>query len=112
MSKVPNLWKKNNEYTKDDVDIAETLAEQYNSAFTIEDTSNLPQIPSKPITKDKLTTFKVEVEQVKKLLKDLIPTKAPGVDKINPRILKEAAEQLALPITLLAKKSIEEGKLP
>ena len=110
-SKIPHLRKRNGELTTNDKEIADTLAQQYQSAFTIEDTQNIPEIPQKTVT-EKLLTFEIKQELVEKLLHNLIPTKAPGVDKLHPRILKEIADIISYPITEIAKKSLEEGELP
>ena len=111
-SMIPRLRKKNGDYTTSDLDTAETLAEQYNSAFTKEELSNLPNIPNKDLLTHKLTSFKLEQEDVLKVLKGLNPNKSTGVDNIHPRILKEAAQQIALPITIIAKKSLNSASLP
>lgn len=41
-----------------------------------------------------------EVE-IKKLLRDLKIDKAPGIDNIHPRFLKETAESITKPLTIL-----------
>ena len=111
-SMIPRLRKPGGDYTTSDVDIAETLAEQYNSAFTQEDATNIPNIPSKSLLTEKLTSFQIKHEAVLKILKSLDPNKSTGVDKIHPRVLKEAAEKVALPITIIANKSLKSAILP
>ena len=70
---TPRLKNKNGDYTTSDVDIAETLAEQYNRAFTQEDISNIPKIPSKTLQTDKLTSFQMDHKDVLKILKSIDP---------------------------------------
>ena len=47
-----------------------------------------------------------------KLLEDINSSKSPGPDRISPRILKEARNVLASPLSYLFSKSIAMGKLP
>ncbi len=51
-------------------------------------------------------------KEVADLLKELNTNKSPGPDKINPRVLQECAHQLSQPLTILFRRSLEEGKLP
>ena len=48
---------------------------------------------------------------MKQLVK-LKPNKSQGPDRIHPRVLKEAAKELAKPLTIIFTKSTEEGTLP
>ena len=45
-------------------------------------------------------------------LKSLNVNKSPGPDGIHPKILFEASEQLAYPLTFVFNKSIELGRIP
>ncbi len=49
---------------------------------------------------------------IEKLLKDLDPNKACGVDEIPPRILKEVAHELAPILTKIFQTSLDSGQLP
>ena len=51
-------------------------------------------------------------EQVYCKLRSLKPFKSPGPDGFYPRIIKEAAEQLSLPLYLIFSKSLDERFLP
>ena len=111
-SGIPNLKKKDNTFTKTAKDIAETLNEQYYSVFTDEDTSNIPDIPPKPLETPLLETFTVTEDDVLKGLKNLKPEKSPGIDGIHPRPLKELADVLAKPIHIIFQLSLSSGQLP
>ena len=109
---IPNLKKKDNTLTKTAKEIAETLNEQYYSVFTDEDTSNIPDIPSKRLTTPPLEEFTVTEEEVLKALNNLRTDKSPGIDGIHPRPLKELADVLAKPITMIFQMSLQTGELP
>ena len=60
-----------------------------------------------------LTEFKpVTTGMVKRLLKDLAPTKAPGPDDITPSELKMVAEKIASTVSILFNESLSSGLLP
>ena len=109
---VPNLKKPDGTLTSSDADIADTLNQQYSSVFTKENTSNIPDIPPKPLRTQQLQSFDISEEDVMKELKLLQPNKSPGVDGIHPRVLRELAEDLAKPVTTLLKRSLEAEELP
>ena len=54
----------------------------------------------------------VRVRWAKKALKELEVDTATGPDKLPARILRECAEELALPVTLLIRKLLSEGCWP
>ena len=93
-------------------EIAEVLNEQYFDSFTKEDITNIPTIPTKELITEALDSFHVTDADVLKLMKDLHPNKSPGIDGIHPRVLKELAEVLVKPITIIYKKSLAECELP
>lgn len=60
---------------------------------------------------NEIKDFDISIEKVKKLLTQLDKNKAHGPDDIPPIILAEAAEELAEPITILFRKTLESGQL-
>ena len=50
--------------------------------------------------------------KVKLLLKQLNVSKSTGPDNFHPRFLKETADNISYPITILFNKSLSEGSLP
>lgn len=110
--RVPNLKKPDGSFTTTDSEAADILNKQYYSAFTKEDTNTIPDIPLKHLTTPELDTFEINEVEVLKELKNLKPNKSPGIDGIHPRVLKENAEVLAHPITLIFRKSLSSGILP
>ena len=111
-SGIPNLKKPDGSLTTSDHEIAETLNQQYFSSFTDEDTTNIPDIPAKPLNTPALQSFHITEEGINKELKDLKPNKSPGIDGVHPRVLKELAAELVHLLYIIFKKSLEAGQLP
>ena len=49
---------------------------------------------------------------VLKLLQNLNSSKLPGPDNMHPRILKQYAQELAVPLYMLFRQSLDEGRIP
>ena len=89
---------------------SEILNSQFLSAFTMEDTTSIPDLgtsdyPDAP-------EINVHPNGVKKLLRNLKPHKATGPDDISPRFLKEMAEPLTPILTLIFLASLKQGQTP
>ena len=52
------------------------------------------------------------MEKVKKLLSGIDSGKAAGPDDIHPLVLSKTADVLALPVTILFRRSLDEGTVP
>ena len=50
----------------------------------------------------------VKEESAKSKLQDFNPSKSTSSDRIQPYVLKELSEELALPLTILASRSLNE----
>ena len=82
----------------------------FQSVFCSKKHDILPEITK---TQDpRLESIILTEEAVKKELRNLNPSKAAGPDGISTRVLKEAHEELAKPITTLFNKSLDEGIVP
>ena len=73
--------------------------------------NDIPDPPSYNFN-EKLSDFSITEDKVKKLLKELHPGKAAGPDGMHPMLLSKAAEVLAIPLTILFRTSLREGKIP
>ena len=110
---ISSLKDKNGNLLTSDKERAEILNDFFTSVFLKEDTSNLPNISEGEFSKGEfIKDIIVTKEEVEKKLKALISDKAQGPDQIPPRVLKELHKELAEPLTILFRKSIESGIVP
>ena len=107
---VARLLDKDGKFTENDQEKASVLNDFFSSVFISEDDSSSPSFKanfSKP-----LNNLQISTKDMHDKLKSLNINKSPGPDEIHPKILYEAAEQLAYPFTFVFNKSIEVGRIP
>ena len=99
--------------TDDDKDISEILNRYFSSVFTEENMENLPT-PHRFAKEDHpfINNIEIDIEIVKKKLKMLKPNKSPGPDEIHSKILRECYSELAEPLSIIFKSSLESGVIP
>ena len=56
--------------------------------------------------------FRISVEGILKLLKNLKPGKAAGPDKLKPRLLQELCNEIAPVLQIIFERSLQTGKIP
>ena len=91
-------------------DKADILGRQYESVYTQEDVSSIPEPAGEPYSPMK--EIDISTEGVAKLLRKVNPNKASGPDSIPARILKELADDIAPLLTTIFNKSLEQGEVP
>ncbi|XP_072033236.1 uncharacterized protein [Amphiura filiformis] len=89
---------------------ANLLNDQFVSAFTNEDSADMPILGSSP--HPEVPMFQIGCEGVQKLLSNLKPHTAAGPDNLPAYLLKEGAEELAPALTLLFQATLHQGKIP
>ena len=89
---------------------ANIFNQQFESAFTAEDTTAIPEKGSSDIPT--LSSIKVDWKGVHKLLKNLKPHKATGPDAVPSFIFKAAATELAPALTRLFQMTLDSGLVP
>ena len=67
---------------------------------------------SGPTTANSISEIDVQMDQVRKLLKNLNTNKTMGPDRMHARILRELAEEITAPLTHIFNSSIRSGKVP
>ena len=98
--------------TSNDQDKSNILNNFFTSVFTQEDLQDVPDLNINKEVPHKTNSAEVSVEEMKKLLSSMKSGKSPGPDQLHPRILKECATELALPLKILFDLTIKKGKIP
>ena len=93
----------------DDTQIAKILNNQFLSVFS-EDDGRTPDIKGKDCPP--ISELTITQNGVQKLLSELNPSKANGPDQISTRILKECADIISKPLTLIYQASLKQSKIP
>ena len=93
--------------TSSDYESAEELNTFFKSTFTLEESDNIPTIPTK--ISDILTDIVLTEDTI---LLSLNGNKASGPDDLHPYILKSCAASLTKPLLLLTQQSLASGSLP
>ena len=89
---------------------AEMLNDFFSSVFTVEDNGDIPAVD--PLCERKLDDIDVKVEVIKRKLCSLKEDKATGDDNMSPRILKAISDEIALPVVIIFRKSLDTGEVP
>ena len=100
----------NNRVVSDDVERAELLNRTFTSKFSNPEVDFYPKAPSTDLPH--LTRFEISETQVIAAIDQLKNHKACGPDSISARVIKECANQLKVPLTILFRRSVSEGVFP
>ena len=87
------------------------LNEFFCGIFTTESDSNVPIFATRE-HEDVLTSFNITYDEVYKKLAALKPNKSPGPDGFHQMLLRELAQELAEPLTIIFHKCLKEGCVP
>ena len=107
----PQLTTKDGSHITNPKDKANMFNNFFSSVFTHEDLTHIPSKPKLQV-KEVLDDINFTVADVLQLLHKLNVSKSPGPDNIHPRILKECAEELAIPLYTMFRTSLTAGQLP
>ena len=108
---VSNVIDGDGTLTETEEETAVALNSYYHSVFTYDD-GRLPLPPFPAQTNEKLSDVHISVEAVEKALTELKPNKAAGPDRVESRILKECAVEMAPLLHQLFCKSLEVSEVP
>ena len=106
---IPTL-KLNSNIAENDKQKAELLNHYFTSQTMVDDANKeLPHIDPSNHTLDSIV---ISCQDVKDVLLHLNVTKASGPDLISPRLLREGADILALPYSVIFNRSLDQGYFP
>jgi len=87
------------------------LADFFSSVYTTENDDTIPELTKKHV-ENEWTQIRIKTDEVEQILTNLKPDKSPGPDKLSPRLLKEIAKEIAIPLTIIFRKSLEDKQIP
>ena len=97
--------------TDHDENKANILAEFFSSVFTVEPQEDVPSLEIRSVLHE-WSNVSVRSEDIEKILKGLKPDKSPGLDNLQPRLLKELSTELSKPLALIFSRSIQDRRVP
>lgn len=109
---VDDLTREDGSIASSDEDKANELNKFFASVFTVEDMGNMPNVEAYFQGDTPLSEIIITASNVCKKLKNLKGDKSAGPDGLHPRVLKETAEEISIPLAIIFNKSMEIGKLP
>ncbi|CAH1257246.1 SLCO3A1 [Branchiostoma lanceolatum] len=89
---------------------AEILSRQYDSVFTVEDLTTVPELGTSPYPD--MPPVEVTLAGVQKLLQGINPAKASGPDLVPCRILRDYATEISPILHIIFNQSLESGQVP
>jgi len=104
---VSSLVDSQGELTSDSKAKAEMLNDFFSSVFTKELQTDMPNLDN--LYDAKLVDISVTVDSIKNKLQKLKEDKAACADNMSPRILKALCEEIAVPVTIIFRKSLDTG---
>ena len=107
---IEKVKNEDGQFTENDSQTAEQFSKFFESVFTDESPiGNLEfERRSESSVSDVLITYEIVVKKLNKLKED----STPGEDKVHPKVLKECAKSLAVPLVKLFRVSVDSGALP
>jgi len=97
--------------TTNDCEKVAVLTDFFASVYVEKSNDELPILQDKDILQEMELPY-IDCNLVEKHLKDLKVSKTPGPDGIHPRVLKELASVLAIPLTKIFQSSLDTGSVP
>ena len=91
---------------------ADQLSNQFSSVFVIEPDSILPPFEPRTDHLSILDLYKLTPFEINRALKKLDTNKSIGYDGVSPRLLKECAESLSIPLSIIFARSLNTSTVP
>lgn len=98
--------------TKSDQEKSNRFAEYFSSVFCKDQVQAVDTQPTSTFTDGRIESCSVTADLVCAKLKSLNVSKSPGPDQIHPRVLKETASVLSIPLSIIIETSFSTASLP
>ncbi|CAL4081788.1 unnamed protein product, partial [Meganyctiphanes norvegica] len=106
-------FKINNEYEYDPKEICKLLVGEYNSQYSkMENKENVSKELFSNIEDGDLTDIDITENDIEDAIGELKQNSAAGPDGIPAILLKNIKKSIALPLKIILRKSLDEGKIP
>ena len=107
---IAKLKKENGTETSDDKETVEELNSYFTKVFTREGNEEIP--PFNRQTRTQQHDLNIEKEEIVKILSSLNAWKAMGPDEIHPAVLKNCSNEIAEPLRIIFRSTLDQGKIP
>lgn len=97
---------------RDEKEVANLFAKQFQSVFTREDLGHMPNLDPDSFCADSLEIVTFTPEKLETALKSLKPNSSPGEDEIPAIFLNKCAAVLSHPLSAMMNGLLRQGKLP
>ena len=103
----------NGSVLSEDREMVEELSKQFKSVFTVENINSLPAANPQVVSKNELKDVGIiDSESVSKHISRIKPNKAAGPDDIFAKVLRETCSELAIPLTIIFRRSMMHTEIP
>ena len=106
-------FKNEGEYVTDNKEICNTMVKQYNAQFSKNNNAKvLMDDLFDNLKDDDLSDICISEDDIQKAIGEMNPNSSAGPDGIPATFLTKTKTKIALPLKLILRKSIDEGKIP
>ena len=101
------------EYIRNNKEICDAMTKQYNTQYS--DGKNNEKISDKIFDdpqKDDITDIIISEEDIKKAIGEIDPNSTAGPEGVSAKFLRETMESIAVPLTIIMRKSIDQCEIP
>ena len=109
---ISQLKDEDGKLTDTDKETADILSSFFQTVFTKEQLGDIPMLDSKVDKDDQINEISFTTDDIAEKLRKLKTDKSPGMDGIHPKVLNECADELAVPLHRIFRKSLRDGELP
>ncbi len=106
------LVTKNDNIVNENTEMANILNDFFASVYTDEDLGDIKPFAARDNDGTYLNNMHITKRDILEAVNNINVNKAPGPDKISPRILKEVKKAINRPFLIIFSESLRQGKVP